>query len=260
MGILNVAPDSFYDGGFRSSIPDQLSQVETMLRDGASLIDIGAVSTKPGAKEVSVEDELKRLIPSLKAIRNQFPDTILSVDTFQPKVAEEAFRHGADLINDIYGGVRHDDMFPLVARWNLPYIMMHMKGTPQTMQKNPTYQDVVAEIAYFFQQQTAKLRLLGFGKILVDPGFGFGKNLAHNLELLDRLGEIKSAGYPLVVGISRKSMIQKALDVDARHALNGTTIAHVVALQKGANILRVHDVREACEAIHLIGMISGKNG
>ncbi|MFH0761065.1 MAG: dihydropteroate synthase [Bacteroidota bacterium] len=255
MGVLNLTPDSFFDGGRFSSIDTQLARVEQMLEEGASIVDLGAVSTRPGAWEIGESGELDRLLPSLKAIRNHFPQAFLSVDTYHPSVAEEAAGMGTDMINDIYGGRFAGGMPETIARLNIPYILMHMKRTPDTMQVNPEYQDVVAEISYFFQQQTVKLRELGFGKVLIDPGFGFGKTVDHNYEILRRLEEFQTLGYPVVVGLSRKSMIQKVLDVSAQEALNGSTVLHTIALLKGASILRVHDVKEAIQAITLVSAL-----
>ncbi len=257
MGVLNITPDSFFDRGNYSSIDGQLRRVEQMLEEGASIIDIGAVSTRPGAEKISESEELKRLVPSLKAIRYQFPDCFLSVDTYHPLVAREAVMEGANMVNDIYGGRFGAKMLEMIAELNVPYILMHMKGTPDNMQLSPVYQDVVSEIAYFFQQQTVKLRTLGAKQILIDPGFGFGKTVDHNFEILDRLQEFESLGFPVVVGISRKSMIQKALGVNAMESLNGSTVLHTIALQRGANILRVHDVKEAVQVVRLVERVQG---
>lgn len=257
MGILNITPDSFFDQGDFASVAAQLARVEKMLAEGASVIDIGAVSTRPGAKPISESEELERLIPSLIAIRNQFSDCFLSVDTYHSEVARVAVSLGVNMINDIYGGRFDGTMLDIIAELNVPYVIMHMKGNPETMQDKPEYKDVVAEIAYFFQQQTGKLREMGASQILVDPGFGFGKTVEHNFEILDRLQEFESIGYPVVVGISRKSMIRKILGVTATEALNGSTVLHTVALIKGADLLRVHDVKEAVEAVKLVGAVGG---
>lgn len=257
MGILNITPDSFFDRGDWGSLDAQLKRVEEMLSEGASIIDIGAVSTRPGAEKIPESTELERLVPSLKAIRAAFPDTFLSVDTYHPGVASKAVSLGADMVNDIYGGRFDGRMHETIAGMNVPYILMHMKGNPDTMQDNPEYQDVVAEIAYFFQQQTDKLRAMGASQIMIDPGFGFGKTVEHNLEIMDRLGEFKSLGFPIVAGISRKSMIQKTLGVAVSEALNGSTVLNTIALMKGASILRVHDVKEAVEAVRLVEAVKG---
>jgi len=255
MGILNLTPDSFYDGGNFTAIDKQLMKVEQMLLEGASIIDIGAVSTRPRAEVVSQTIELERLVPSLKAIRIRFPECILSVDTFRPFVAKAAVSYGADIINDIYCGRFKEGMFETIATLNIPYIMMHMKGNPDNMQENPIYSDVVAEIIYFFEQQTARCRMAGLQQIIIDPGFGFGKTDDHNYRLLARLEEFKSLGYPILVGFSRKSMINRVLKTSPEEALNGTTILNTIALIKGADILRVHDVKEAMQAIRLVGMM-----
>jgi dihydropteroate synthase len=256
MGILNLTHDSFYDGGKHATLPEQLAQVERMLSEGASVIDVGAVSTRPGAAEVNMEDEILTLIPFLDEARRVFPETIFSVDTFRSGVAKAAFEHGAGMINDIYGGRYGEGMLATIGELQVPYVLMHMKGTPATMQVDPQYTDVLAEVVYFFEQQSIKCRNHGIRHIIHDPGFGFGKTVAHNFELLSRLDALKPEGQPLLVGLSRKSMITKLLQISARDALNGTTILNTIALLKGADILRVHDVKEAVEAIRLVGMIN----
>lgn len=258
MGILNLTPDSFYDGGKFSGTDRQLMQVERMLLEGASIIDLGAVSTRPGTEVVSQNTEVERLVKSLKAIRIRFPESILSVDTFRPFVAKAAVSYGADMINDIYGGRFEEGMFETVASLNIPYIMMHMKGDPDNMQENPSYSDVVAEVIYFFEQQTARCRMSGVQQIIIDPGFGFGKTADHNYRLLARLEEFKSLGCPIMVGFSRKSMINRVLKTKPEGALNGTTVLNTIALIKGADILRVHDVGEAIEAIKLVEMVKNR--
>ena len=259
MGILNLTPDSFFDGGKHLSIDIQLKRVEQMLEEGVSIIDLGAVSTRPGSLNVSESEEIDRLFPSLKAIRHDFPDVFLSIDTYHASVAEKAVKLGANMINDIYGGRYDEGMLETIARLNVPYVMMHMKGEPKTMQHNPQYKDVVAEVAYFFQQQISKLRKMDFGQVLIDPGFGFGKTIDHNFEILRRLPEFQTLGCPVVAGLSRKSMIQKSLDVTASEAGNGTTVLQTIALLKGAVILRTHDIREAVQAIKLVEIVSGEN-
>jgi len=256
MGILNLAPDSFFDGGKYHTLDARLKRVEKMLNDGASIIDLGAVSTRPGAKAICADEELERLIPAFRAIRTHFSDCFLSVDTFHPSVARKVVELGADMINDIYGGRFHEEMLNTIAGLGVPYILMHMKGTPATMQQNPVYQDVVAEIAYFFQQQTGKLRELKAGQVLIDPGFGFGKTVDHNFEILSRLREFENLGHPLVVGLSRKSMIQQAIGINVLEALNGSTVLHTIALLNGATILRVHDVKEAVQAVKLVSLVN----
>ncbi len=251
MGILNITPDSFYDGGAYLNLLDQLKQVEKMLSEGAAIIDIGAVSTRPGVIPVSEEEEMARLLPSLTAIRGHFSEIVISVDTYRPAVAEAAIDHGAMMINDIFGGKYNNEMFGLVARNNIPYIMMHMQGTPDNMQINPHYKDVVNEVHEFFR---SRLELIppGFDQIILDPGFGFGKTIEHNFLLLKHFDSFKSFGYPLLAGISRKSMITRVLQIKPQEALNGTIVLNTIALVQGANILRVHDVMEAVEAIRLV--------
>jgi dihydropteroate synthase len=255
MGILNLTPDSFFDGGKFLNPEAQLRQVETMLEDGASIIDVGAVSTRPGSKEVDEADELGRLVPAIKNIITHFPGCILSADTFRPRVALAALELGASMINDIYGGRFETGMFETVAPFKVPYILMHMQGTPASMQNDPSYPDVVAEVAYFFENQLNKCREKGLRQVILDPGFGFGKTLEQNFTLLAHLDDFRSAGAPILAGISRKSMINNLLNIRATEALNGTTVLNTIALLKGASILRVHDVKEAMEAIRLVNML-----
>jgi dihydropteroate synthase len=255
MGILNLTPDSFYDGGKFPTLDDQLHQVERMLNDGASIIDIGAVSTRPGASMVDESEELQRLIPSVEATTKHFPEAIISVDTFRPAVARAAVAVGAGMINDIFAGRFAKGMAETVASLNVPFVLMHMKGTPANMQDNPVYTDVVSEVSYFFENQLKHCRESGVRQLIIDPGFGFGKHVEHNFALLSHLSEFKSLGVPLLVGLSRKSLISKHLKINASGALNGTTVLNTIALLKGADILRVHDVKEAVEAIRLVGML-----
>ncbi len=256
MGILNLTPDSFYDGGKYNDADRALLRADKMIGEGASIIDVGAVSTRPFAKETGEEEEWARLKKVLKALRKAFPGIIISVDTFRASVAKNAAREGADMINDISGGVFDDKMLETVARLQLPYVLMHIRGTPATMQQNPEYQDVVSEINAFFRRQLDKLTALGVaGNIILDPGFGFGKSVAHNYEILRRLDEFRQHGFPLLAGLSRKSMINKILNIDPDEALNGTTVLNTVALMKGAKILRVHDVKCAVEAVRLTGAL-----
>ncbi|MCD4664947.1 MAG: dihydropteroate synthase [Bacteroidales bacterium] len=253
MGILNVTPDSFYDGGKYSSEKKLLIKVGKMITDEAAIIDIGAISTRPGAEEVNEEEELSRLIPHIKVIRKHFPDIFISVDTFRSIVANEAINEGANIVNDISGGTYDDKMFELIARYKVPYIMMHIKGMPKNMQENPQYENVVEEIKSFFTRQLKKLAKLGLtDNIILDPGFGFGKTSEHNFEILRNLNSFKRLGYPVLAGISRKSMINKVLITQPVEALNGTTVLNTIALLNGANILRVHDVKEAVEALKLM--------
>lgn len=255
MGILNLTDDSFYDGGKHVTLDDRLAQVEKMLSEGASLIDIGAVSTRPGAAEIAEEDELVTLLSFLDTAKRTFPECIFSVDTFRAGVARAVVEHGAGMINDIYGGRFGLGMLETIGELQVPYVLMHMKGSPATMQLDPQYTDVVAEVAYFFEQQSIKCRNHGIRHVILDPGFGFGKTISHNFELLARLDTFKSAGQPILAGLSRKSMIQKALEIKPGDALNGTTVLNTIALIKGADILRVHDVKEAVEAIRLVNLL-----
>jgi dihydropteroate synthase len=253
MGILNITPDSFFDGGQYLSVADQLRQVEIMLGQGAKIIDIGAVSTRPGAAEVCQTGELERILPSLKAIRHSFPSAILSVDTYRPLIARAAVENGADMINDIYGGrFEQGAMMDTIASLNIPYIIMHMKGDPHNMQDNPLYSDILAEITYFFEKQIARAKAKGIQGIIIDPGFGFGKTIEHNYRLLSGLETLQSLNTPVLAGLSRKSMIYKVLGNGPGDALSGTIVLQTVALMKGALILRAHDVKEAVEAIQLL--------
>lgn len=255
MGILNLTPDSFFQPEGRSGIPgiDQvLKEAEQMLKDGATILDLGAYSSRPGAEHIPAEEELNRLLPAVKAIRQNFPEAIISADTFRAAVAEAAIAEGAQLINDISAGEMDTEMFATVARLKAPYILMHMQGTPQTMQESPHYKDLIAEVLTYFIQKIKKLNDLGLSDLIIDPGFGFGKTLEHNYELLNKLDTFHILGYPLLAGVSRKSMIYKLLGGTAADALNGTTVANTVALMKGAKILRVHDVKPAAEAVKLI--------
>lgn len=260
MGILNVTPDSFYDGGKYHSEKNLLLHVDKMITEGATIIDIGAISTKPGAEEISEEKELEKLLQSLSSITTHFPDAIISVDTYRSKIAKAVIENGAHIINDISGGTFDDNMFNVVAEYHLPYIMMHIQGTPKNMQENPSYGNVVIEIKQFFRQQIAKLNQLGVTKnIILDPGFGFGKTLEHNYKLLQQLRSFEDIGYPILAGVSRKSMINKVLKSNPQKALNGTTVLNTIALMNGANILRVHDVKEAMEAINLVEFYNHSN-
>ena len=251
MGILNITPDSFYDGGHFLKILDQLKQVEKMIAEGALIIDIGAISTRPGAIPVDEEEEMTRLLPSLTAIKGHFSEVVVSVDTYRSGVAKAAIEHGAMMINDIYGGRFDGKMFCLVARHNIPYIMMHMQGSPDNMQINPHYTNVVSEVHEFFRSRL-ELFPSGFNQVILDPGFGFGKTVEDNFRLLRQFESLSSFGFPLLAGFSRKSMINRVLQIQPQDALNGTTVLNTIALLKEANILRVHDVREAVEAIRLV--------
>ena len=252
MGILNITPDSFYDGGSYLTPGNQLRRAEKMLKEGAAILDIGAVSTRQGAASVDEEGELGRILPALKALRGHFPACVLSVDTFRPLVARAAADHGADIINDIYGGRYAPDMLSTIAALKLPYILMHMKGTPENMQHDPVYSDVVAEVTYFFEHRIERCREEGITQVIADPGFGFGKTVDHNFQLLAGLNAFQWPGVPLLAGLSRKSMINRSLGTHPDEALNGTTVVNTLALMNGADILRVHDVKEAVEAVRLV--------
>lgn len=260
MGILNATPDSFYDGGKFVSDRDILQQVEKMIDDGANIIDIGAVSTRPGAKEISENEELERLLRVLNLITLHYPDVIISIDTYNSRIAKSVIENGAHIINDISGGTFDSKMFEVIAKYEVPYVIMHIQGTPKNMQQNPQYQNVVNDILGFFEQQIAKLKEIGITKnIIIDPGFGFGKSLEHNYELLHHLASFAEMGFPVLAGISRKSMINKLLKTKPQDALNGTTVLNTVALLNGANIIRAHDVKEAVEAIKLVEFYNHTN-
>jgi dihydropteroate synthase len=256
MGIINVTDDSFYSGSRYTEEGEIVNAAGRMLEEGADIIDIGGCSTRPGAPEVTEEAERGRVCRAVKLILGRFPDACISVDTYRSSVAEAAVSDsGAAIINDISGGEMDPGMFPLVIRLTVPYIMMHMQGTPLTMQKNPQYDDVVADILSWFGQRIAILREAGVKDIILDPGFGFGKSAEHNFEMLRRFSEFRIAGLPLMAGLSRKSMIWRTLNVTPEEALTGTSALNMAALMKGASILRVHDVREAREVITLFEKI-----
>ena len=253
MGILNVTPDSFYAGSRGVAERDIIDRLRQMTDEGASIIDIGAYSSRPDADDVSTEEEMARLRHALNLIRQHQPDAVVSVDTFRADVARMCVEeYGVAIVNDISAGGMDDEMFPTIARLGVPYIAMHMKGTPQTMQINPQYEHFLKEIFYFFSEKVQKLRDLGVKDIIIDPGFGFGKTMEHNYQLMNHLEEFKLFGLPLLVGISRKSMIYKLLGTTPEEALNGTTVLNTIALQKGAHILRVHDVKAAVEAVKIV--------
>lgn len=253
MGIINITPDSFFSGSRFNSEAAILERVGQIVDEGGSMVDVGAYSSRPGAENVGADIELARLLPALKVIRDRYPNLIVSVDTFRAEVAERVVTEGfADIINDISGGKMDGAMFDTVARLKVPYILMHMQGTPDTMQLNPTYRDVVADVSLWLSERVDKLRSMGVNDIIIDPGFGFGKTVEHNYSMLNRLDEFRLFQLPLLVGLSRKSMIYKVLDGDPEGSLNGTTALNTVALLKGANILRVHDVKEAVECVKLV--------
>lgn len=256
MGILNCTPDSFYDGGKYKSESQFLSQVEKMLSDGATFVDIGAYSSKPNAEFVSEEEELNRLLPVIELVLKSFPNTIISVDTFRSKIALSAIENGAAIINDISAGNLDENMLETVAKLQVPYIMMHMKGTPQTMQTLTQYDNICKEMLFYFSERVGKARSFGINDIIIDPGFGFAKTLEQNYEVMQKLELFQMLELPLLVGISRKSMIYKTLETTAENSLNGTTFLNAISLQKGANILRVHDVKEAVEGVKLFNKLN----
>jgi len=252
MGIVNITPDSFYDGGKMDDETTMLKAVEKMIEDGATIIDVGAVSTRPGADSVSTKEELSRLLPSVKAIRERFPEVPISIDTFRSWVAVRVIDEiGPIIINDISGGTLDTKMFETVAQLKVPYILSHIKGTPRDMQENPEYEDLIKEISVYFSEKVKKLSKLGVEDVILDPGFGFGKTLDHNFELLNKLDSFKVFQLPVMVGLSRKSMIWRALEIKPEDALNGTSVANTLALMGGADIIRVHDVKEAVEAVKI---------
>ena len=251
MGILNVTPDSFFATSRCRSEEEIRQRVCMMRREGATMVDIGAYSSRPGAEEVSVEEELRRLLPAVGIVREEWPDAIISVDTFRAEVARQAVEAGADIINDISGGEMDKDMFRTVAELHVPYILMHMQGTPQDMQKAPHYDNLMCEVFRSLGERVEELHEMGVADVIVDPGFGFGKTIAHNYEMMARLGEFRLLGCPILVGISRKSMIYRLLDATPEESLNGTTALNTIALMNGASILRVHDVKEAVEAVKI---------
>lgn len=256
MGIINLTEDSFYKGSRFTADDEVIAVAGAMLDEGADILDIGGCSSRPGAQPVPEEEEMKRVCHAVGLIRNRYHDAVISVDTYRASVAGAAIRDaGADIINDISGGDMDAGMFPLVTSLNVPYIMMHMQGTPQTMQLNPHYDDVVADILVWFGERITVLQQAGVKDIIIDPGFGFGKNAGHNFEILRRLDEFHAARLPLIVGLSRKSMVWRTLQVTPDEALTGTVALHMTALMKGASLLRVHDVREAKEVITLFEKI-----
>ena len=251
MGIVNVTPDSFYSGSKFSGLKEVLAAVERMLTEGADFIDIGGMSSRPGAEVISEDEELQRVVRVVDILHRHFPETILSIDTVRARVAAEGIAAGASIVNDISAGKIDTELLQMVAKLKVPYILMHMKGMPKNMQEHPEYDDVTLEVVDFLAEKIVELKEAGVNDIIIDPGFGFGKNLQHNYELLNNLDQLKIFDLPILVGISRKSMICQALKVNPDKALNGTTAAHIIALQRGANILRVHDVREAKEALRI---------
>jgi dihydropteroate synthase len=256
MGIINVTPDSFYDGGAYSTDLKILKRAEQILREGATFIDIGAMSTRPGAKEISLNEELDRLLPAVRILRQEFPEAFLSVDTYRSEVVKYVYDETGDfVVNDISGGTFDDRMFEKVASLKLPYILMHTRGKSEVMQQNPVYKDLLKDVILFLSAKVQELRLMGVADIIIDPGFGFGKTASHNYELLNRLDAFKIFELPVLVGLSRKAMIWRELDITPNECLNGTTVLNTIALLGGCDVLRVHDVKEAVESIILVGKI-----
>jgi len=251
MGIINLTPDSFFAGSRKQGSEEALQQAGKMLAEGAAFLDLGAYSSRPGADDISVQEETDRMLPVVEAIVERFPEAVLSIDTFRSKVAEAAINAGAHIINDISGGQLDNKMFATVARLQVPYILMHMKGNPQTMLKEAHYEDVFAEVYDYFVDRYYQLKQLGVHDVIIDPGLGFAKKAEHSYALLNRLEGFNLLQLPILIGVSRKTMIYKSLGVTADEALNGTTVLNTIALTKGANILRVHDVKEAVEAVKL---------
>jgi dihydropteroate synthase len=257
MGIINVTPDSFYAGS-RAEEKDILNKAEQMLKDGADIIDIGGQSTRPGSERISKEEELKRVIDPVRKIRNKFPQSFISVDTYYAEVAKQAVDAGADFVNDISAGKMDKDMISTIASLKVPYVLMHMKGTPDQMQKDPAYKDVTKELLDFFIQETDIFKKAGIYDVIIDPGFGFGKTIEHNFELLRNLPVFKILERPILLGVSRKSTIFKTLGVSIEESLNGTTVLNTVGLMNGCNILRVHDVKEASQTVKLFKALERK--
>lgn len=256
MGILNLTPDSFYDGGQYQDELFALKQVEKMLNEGATFIDIGAYSSRPNAVNIDEDEELGRIVPMVELILKEFPETLISIDTFRSKIANECIKVGASMVNDISAGKLDEMMLETVANLHVPYIMMHMRGTPQTMQKQTDYDNLLKEIIFYFSERMAAARALGIVDLIVDPGFGFAKTIEQNYEILNKLELFKMLELPLLAGLSRKSMAYKPLGLTSKEALNGTTVLNTIALQKGASILRVHDVKEAMECIKLVKQLN----
>jgi len=258
MGILNITHNSFFDGGKYNSVTKALNRIEEMLNDGADIIDVGAISSKPGSKIISEKEEQEKLKPLFKELYKNFSDIIFSLDTFRSQIAKEFVNeYGVSIINDISAGELDAKMFKTMAELNVPYVIMHMKGTPENMQNNPVYsKEIELEILEYFAKKVNELKLLGVNDIIIDPGFGFGKTLEHNYKLMSKLNSFKIIDLPILVGISRKSMISKLLKISVEETLNGTTILNTVALLNGANILRVHDVKEAKQAVALISKLN----
>lgn len=259
MGIINATPDSFYSKSRVATSDDLKIRIEQMIEDGVDIIDIGAYSSRPNAEHISQEEELNRLLPLVEFIRKEYPNLLVSIDTFRAKVADECIQRGADLINDISGGQIEDELLEVIANKEVPYILMHMRGTPQTMMQYTQYEHLANELLLYFSKGIQKAKKAGIKDVIIDPGFGFSKTLEQNYQLLNNLELLNSLEAPLLIGISRKSMISKALNTTAEKSLNGTTALHMIALSKGAKILRVHDVKEAVECVKLHQLLNSSN-
>lgn len=258
MGILNLTHDSFYKGNMEGGMDELLATAGKMLADGATILDLGAQSTKPGSQRLSANEELKKLLPALKNMLTNFPEAIISIDTYHAAVAEKCVENGAAIINDISGGTLDESMITVVGKLKAPYVCMHIQGRPETMHLNPQYEDPVREIITWFTKKIEHCHHAGIKDLILDPGFGFGKNIDHNFEILSKAELFQVLHKPILVGLSRKSTIYKTLKTSPENALNGTTVLNTIALQKGANILRVHDVKEAVECIELLGHLNKK--
>ncbi|QSB25802.1 dihydropteroate synthase [Flavobacterium sp. CLA17] len=256
IGVMNVTPDSFFDGGKYKNEYEIVTRAGKILTEGATFLDIGAYSSRPGADFVSEQEEIDRIVPAIEIILKHFPEALLSVDTFRAEVAKASIESGAALINDITAGELDDKMFDVIAHYNVPYIMMHMRGNPQTMQTMTQYEDIVKEMLFYFSGKVKKARSLGINDLILDPGFGFAKTTEQNYEVLQKMELFNVLDLPVLAGISRKSMIYKTLNIIAQEALNGTTVINTIALTKGAKILRVHDVKEAMECVTLFNKMT----
>ncbi len=255
MGIINVTPDSFYKGSRQQHLDEILASANRMLEEGATFLDIGGYSSRPGAKDISIQEEMDRVIRPIELIAKNFPQAIISIDTFRSEVARTAIQSGAHIVNDISAGLLDDQMLDTIGELSVPYIAMHMKGTPQNMKEKAEYDDLTKDIAFYFSERIAAAKAAGVKDLILDPGFGFAKTVEHNFRLLNQLEYLSNLGFPMLVGVSRKSMIYRSLNIDPEDALNGTTVLNTVALQKGAAILRVHDVKEAVQAVELINLL-----
>lgn len=258
MGILNTTPDSFFSDSRAGTIDAVLQKAAAMLEQGAAILDMGGQSTRPNAERVAADVEAARVVPAIEAVHQRFPEAIISVDTFYGSVAREAVAAGASIVNDVSAGILDPDMFATVASLQVPYVLMHMQGDPQTMQQNPHYDSVVLDVFDFLNFKVAALQQLGIKDIIIDPGFGFGKSQQHNFELMKGLEYFQQLNKPLLVGVSRKGMVHRTLNITAAEALNGSTVLHTISLMKGAHLLRVHDVKEAVEAVKLVGNLAGR--